>query len=68
MLEQRDVVGGAAVTEQPWGPDYKMTALSYVVSFMSPTILRDLELDSTATGSRPRPYFVPYPAGRSLVA
>ena len=25
---------------QPWGPDYKMTALSYVVSLMPPTIVR----------------------------
>ena len=34
--------GGAAVTEQPWGPDYKVTMLSYVVSLLPPTILRDL--------------------------
>ena len=45
VLERRPVVGGAAVTEQPWGPDYKVTTLSYVVSLLPPTILRDLELE-----------------------
>jgi len=36
VLERRSKVGGAAVTEQPWGPDFKMTALSYVMSMMPP--------------------------------
>ena len=45
VLERRDVVGGAAVSEQPWGPDFTVTALSYVVSLMPPTILRELELE-----------------------
>lgn len=36
VLERRDVVGGAAITETPWGPDFKMTALSYVVSLLPP--------------------------------
>ena len=44
VLERREVVGGAAITEQPWGPDFKMTALSYVVS-MPPTIQRELQLE-----------------------
>ena len=42
VLERRDVVGGAAVSEQPWGPDFTVTALSYVVSLMPPTILRQM--------------------------
>ena len=29
LLERRDVVGGAAVTETPFGPRYKVTTLSY---------------------------------------
>ena len=45
VLERRDQVGGAAITEQPWGPDFRMTALSYVVSLMPPTILRELQLE-----------------------
>ena len=32
VLERRATVGGAAVTEQPWGPGFKMSALSYVMS------------------------------------
>ena len=61
------VVGGAAVTEQPWGPDYKVTMLSYVVSLLPPTIVRDLELERHGYQVYPQgPYFVPYPDGRYL--
>jgi phytoene dehydrogenase-like protein len=42
VLERRHKVGGAAVTETPWGPDYKVTALSYVVSLLPRTILDEL--------------------------
>ena len=45
VLERRAQVGGAAITEQPFGPAYKVTALSYVVSLMPPTIVRELALD-----------------------
>ncbi len=31
LLERRSQVGGAAVTETPWGPDYKVSRLSYIV-------------------------------------
>ena len=67
VLERRHVVGGAAVTEQPWGPDYKVTMLSYVVSLLPPTILRDLDLERHGYKVYPQgPYFVPYPDGRYL--
>jgi phytoene dehydrogenase-like protein len=67
VLERRPVVGGAAVTEQPWGPDYKVTMLSYVVSLLPPTIQRDLELARHGYKVHPQgPYFVPYPDGRCL--
>jgi phytoene dehydrogenase-like protein len=67
VLERRDVVGGAAVTEQPWGPDYRVTSLSYVVSMLPPTIQRDLDLARHGYKVYPQgPYFVPYPDGRSL--
>ena len=39
VLEARDDIGGAARTEEPWGPEFKVTALSYVMSLMPPTIL-----------------------------
>ena len=44
VLERRDVVGGAAVSEHPFGPDYTITSLSYVLSLMPPDIRRDLGL------------------------
>jgi phytoene dehydrogenase-like protein len=67
VLERRDVVGGAAITETPWGPDYKVTALSYVVSLMPPTILRALELERHGYAVHPQgPYFAPHPDGRHL--
>jgi phytoene dehydrogenase-like protein len=67
LLERRPIVGGAAVTEQPWGPGYKVTMLSYVVSLLPPTILRDLQLERHGYRVHPQgPYFVPYPDGRSL--
>ena len=67
VLERRSVVGGAAITEQPWGPDFKMTALSYVVSLMPPTILRELELAKHGYKIHPQgPYFAPRPDGPAL--
>src|ERR1700722_16704171 len=67
VLERRSKVGGAATPEQPWGPAYKMSALSYVVSLIPAEIVR--ELDLTRHGYRIYPqhgYFVPYRDGRSL--
>ena len=67
VLERRSQVGGAATTEQPWGPDYKVTALSYVVSLMPPTIVRDLQLERHGYKVYPQHgYFVPYRDGRAL--
>ena len=41
--------------------------LSYVVSLLPPTILRDLQLERHGYHVYPQgPYFVPYPDGRSL--
>ena len=41
--QARPVVGGAAVTEQPWG-EFKVTALSYVMSLMPDAIVNGLDL------------------------
>jgi phytoene dehydrogenase-like protein len=68
LLERRPVVGGAAVTEQPWGPEFKMTSLSYVVSLMPPTVLQELELERFGYKVYPQHgYFVGYPDGRYLM-
>src|SRR5262245_38501722 len=46
VLEARGTTGGAATTEAPWpeAPDIRVTRLSYVVSLIPPTIVRDLDL------------------------
>jgi phytoene dehydrogenase-like protein len=67
VLERRHVVGGAAVTEQPWGPDFKMTSLSYVISLMPPTVMKELQLERFGYKIYPQNgYFVPHPDGRYL--
>src|SRR6266545_4209324 len=68
VLERREKVGGAATTETPWGPDFKVTALSYVVSLMPPTVLRELELERHGYKIYPQhPYFAPCRDGRYLM-
>jgi len=68
VLERRDVVGGAAVTELPFGPDFRVTSLSYVVSLMPATVMRELELGRYGYKVFPQhPYFVAYPDGRYLM-
>lgn len=67
VLEARPVVGGAAVTEQPFGPDYKITSLSYVVSLLPPSLVRELDLARHGYHVYPQgPYFAPYADGRYL--
>lgn len=43
VLERRPLVGGAAVTEEPW-PGHRVSSASYVVSLIPPRIEHDLEL------------------------
>jgi phytoene dehydrogenase-like protein len=67
VLERRHVLGGAAVTEEPW-PGYKISSASYVVSLMPPQIVSDLELKRfgyEVTVLDPD-YYVPYEDGTSL--
>jgi phytoene dehydrogenase-like protein len=67
VLERREVLGGAAVTEEPW-PGYRISSASYVVSLLPPRIVRELELErhgyrvSIITPD----YFVPFPDGSGL--
>jgi phytoene dehydrogenase-like protein len=68
VLERRHKVGGAAVTETPWGPDFKVTALSYVVSLLPRTVLEELELARFGYKIYPQfPYFAPRRDGRYLM-
>jgi phytoene dehydrogenase-like protein len=47
LLESRHKIGGAADTSSPFTdhPDVKVTTLSYVMSLMPPSIVRDLRLE-----------------------
>jgi phytoene dehydrogenase-like protein len=67
VLERRDVLGGAATTEEPW-PGYRVSSASYVVSLIPPKIVRDLELrrHGYAVSIVSPDYFVPFPDGTSL--
>ena len=67
VCESRDVVGGAAVSEHPFGPGYTVTSLSYVVSLLPHDLVRDLHLEKHgyhvfAQG----PYFAPRADGGYL--
>jgi phytoene dehydrogenase-like protein len=43
VLERRDVVGGAAVTEE-FHPGFRNSAASYTVSLLHPKVIEDLHL------------------------
>ncbi len=43
VLERRDVVGGAAVTEE-FHPGFRNSVASYTVSLLSPKVIKDLDL------------------------
>jgi phytoene dehydrogenase-like protein len=67
VCERRDVVGGAAVSEHPFGPDYTVTSLSYVVSLLPQDLVNDLRLGQRGYHVYPQgPYFAPRRDGRYL--
>ena len=65
VCERRGVTGGAAVSEHPFGPDFTVTSLSYVVSLLPPELVRDLRLEQHGYHVYPQgPYFAPRADGR----
>ena len=68
VLERREVLGGACVTEEVW-PGYKVSTAAYVNSLLRPEIIRDLELKRHGFEMLPRnpSSFTPFP-GRALAA
>jgi phytoene dehydrogenase-like protein len=69
VLEARDHTGGAATTEAPWpdAPEFRVTRLSYVMSLLPPTIIRDLQLDRHGYKIFPMgPYYQAFPEGGSI--
>ena len=68
VLERREVLGGACVTEEVW-PGFKVSTAAYVNSLLRPEIIRDLELKRHGFEMLPRSpsSFTPFPDGRSLM-
>src|ERR1700734_4100904 len=67
VLERRAQVGGAAVTEE-LHPGFRNSVAAYPVSFLNPTIIRDLEHHAHGLRivERPLSNFLPLPDGRYL--
>jgi phytoene dehydrogenase-like protein len=68
VLERRELVGGACVTEELW-PGFKVSTAAYVQSLLRPQIVRDLDLARHGFVLLPRnpSSFTPFPDGRSLL-
>jgi phytoene dehydrogenase-like protein len=68
VLERRELVGGACVSEEIW-PDFKVSTAAYVNSLLRPEIIRELELKKYGFELLPRnpSSFTPFPDGRFLL-
>ena len=68
VLERRERVGGAAVTEEVF-PGFRFSVFSYVVSLLRPEIIRDLDLPSHGLHILPlESTFTPLPNGDYLAS
>ncbi|WP_305080424.1 MULTISPECIES: phytoene desaturase family protein [Microbulbifer] len=67
ILERRDIVGGAAVTEE-FHPGFRNSVASYTVSLLNPKIIRDLNLHEHGlqVKLRPQSNFFPLSSSDSL--
>ncbi|QJR10792.1 hypothetical protein DSM104443_01861 [Usitatibacter rugosus] len=67
MVERRDVVGGAAVTEE-FHPGFRNSTASYTVSLLNPKVIRDLKLAEHGLRVVERPFsnFLPLDDGASI--
>ncbi len=68
VLERRDVVGGAAVTEE-FHPGFRNSVAAYTVSLLQPKVIRDLDLAAHGLRvvERRRNNFLPRPDGSYLL-
>ena len=68
VLEEREVLGGAASTEERW-PGFSVSRAAYVLGLFRPRILEELELARHGLRLLPRypSSFTSLPDGRSLV-
>ena len=69
VLERRNVVGGATVTEEPWS-GYRLSTCSYVCNLLLPEVIQDLDLKRHGYDVRPLDpqYFIPFPDDRYLIS
>ena len=67
VLERREILGGAAVTEE-FHPGFRNSVASYTVSLLHPKIIADLRLSRHGLRivERPLANFMPLPDGRYL--
>ncbi len=67
VLERRDIVGGACVTEEVW-PGYHVSTGAYLCSLLMPEIVRDLDLvrHGFHVYRRETSGFAPFPDGTAL--
>lgn len=67
VLDQRPIVGGAAVTEE-FSPGFSNSVASYTVSLLNPKVIRDLDLGAHGLRivERPISNFLPLDGGRFL--
>jgi len=67
VLERREMVGGACVTEEVW-PGYRVSTAAYLCSLLRPEIIQDLELERYGfeVYRRETSGFAPFPDGSYL--
>ena len=68
VLERREMVGGAAITEE-FHPGFRNSVASYAVSLLSPQVIAEMDLarHGLKIVLRPMAYFAPTPDGRHLL-
>ena len=69
VYERREIVGGAAVTEE-FAPGFRNSTASYTVSLLAPQVIADLDLHRHGLRivERRVQNFMPLPDGRHLIA
>ena len=68
VLERREILGGAAVSEAVW-PGWTVSTASYVCGLLHPRIIAELDLAALGYDAYPKEWssFTPLPDGRSLL-
>ncbi|MEK7266135.1 MAG: NAD(P)/FAD-dependent oxidoreductase [Pseudomonadota bacterium] len=68
VLERREIVGGACITEE-FHPGFRNSVASYAVSLLSPKVIAEMDLarHGLKVVIRPMAYFAPTPEGRYLL-